>query len=88
MNKRKTTSASAKLPGLKVTANELARDGALKFGQLWKAGNWRKTMHERFFVLRPSCYLFYFKKSTDTAPAGVVEVVSYEAKMEEELKGG
>ena len=83
---RRSTSTT-KMPGLKVTATELARDGAIKYGNLWKAGNFRKTMHERFFVLRPSCYMFYFKKPTDTVPAGVAEVVKYEAKMEQDIRG-
>lgn len=85
---RRKTQSSSKMPGLKVTGSELAKDGALKFGSLWKAGAVRKTMHQRFFVLRPSCYLFYFKKSTDTAPAGVVEVNRYTTKLEDDITDG
>lgn len=63
----------AKLPMVKQSANELAMDGAIKWGNLWKQGETRKTLRERFFVLRPGCYMYAQPSTVETSECGTVQ---------------
>lgn len=71
---------------MKRTGAELAEDGALCSGTLFKEGAIRKTLKERFFVLRPACLLHYYKSPKDKEAAGVVEMNNYEAVLREDAK--
>lgn len=52
---------------------EFAKQGA-KAGYLWKLGTNVKEYKRRFFVLKPSTYLFYFVSESDTEPRGCIDL--------------
>jgi hypothetical protein len=52
---------------------DFAKRGA-KAGYLWKLGANVKEYKRRFFVLKPSTYLFYFVSESDTKPRGCIDL--------------
>jgi peptidoglycan hydrolase CwlO-like protein len=67
------TNNSSNSGGSNPNMIDFAKRGA-KAGYLWKLGANVKEYKRRFFVLKPSTYLFYFVSESDTEPRGCIDL--------------
>jgi len=77
-NQPKTTVISSKQPPQSNLNNTMDfAKSAPKAGYLWKLGTNVKEYKRRFFVLKPTTYLFYFLSESDSEPRGCIDLEKY-----------
>jgi len=82
-----TTDTTSKVDDNKTSAVTFARDST-KAGFLHKLGTNVQQYKRRFFVLKPSTYLYYFLSPNDTEPRGCIDLQGTTLKEVQKLPDG